>query len=141
MNQRGEITGGLVCRSIILDESEELASNLRSSIEQANASTRIRSNWKSAKGIDGELVLEGSLGKSLKDTMHLEFEVVTEALGEDQTSTWFNIPFSTDSIEIEGVIRGTLLSPEIDLYTHSSDLTLMGESISDCLVAVKHMAV
>ena len=105
MNQRGELSGDLTCRSIVLDDSEELASNLRSSIEQANSSTRIRSNWKSAKGIDGELVLEGSLGKALKDTMHLEFEVVTEALSEDQTSSWFNIPFSTDSIEIEGVLR------------------------------------
>jgi len=138
MNQRGELSGDLTCRSIVLDDSEELASNLRSIIEQANSRTRIRSNWKSAKGIDGELVLEGSLGKALKDTMHLEFEVVTEALSEDQTSSWFNIPFSTDSIEIEGVLRGTLLSPEIDLYTHSRDLTLMGESIFDCEVAIKH---
>ncbi len=131
-----KIIGTSSCKEVIyLNEgrSEVLATTLNCSAIN-NDKLVINSSWKSNKGVDGALVVSGTV----EDEFDLRFEVITEPLSETQTTSWFKIPVETPPIELRGHIEGTLSDPKISIWSHSEDLKILGENVLDCTVKINH---
>lgn len=130
------ISGHVSCEEVLIlnnDRSSRLVSSLETHISN-DEQLIMYSTWKSSKGVDGELNVIGEF----EDELDLRFSMVTEPLSEDQTTGWFGIPIETEAIEIEGLISGMITHPKIALNTHSTDLKIFGENISDCFLYFFH---
>ncbi len=130
------LSGHLSCNDIFVindNRSEMLVSSLNSQISNDDI-LKINSTWKSVKGVDGELEISGRFDNEID----LTFSMVTEPITKDQTTGWFGIALETNAIEIDGKISGTIKDPEISLNTHSTDINLVGENISDSYVNIEY---
>lgn len=131
-----QINGTSSCKEVIYlndGRSEVLATSLNCSALN-NDKLVINSSWRSNKGVDGALVVSGTV----EDEFDLRFEVITEPLSEAQTRSWFKIPVETPPIEVRGHIEGTLRDPVVSIWSHSEDLKIWGENVSDCTVNINH---
>jgi hypothetical protein len=107
-------------------DKESLATNLTMTITKKELLI-VNSSWESAKGLDGNLKLEGEVG----DSTTLSFSLVTEAIDSVTTNRWVGIPFATDSILLSGTIGGHYTNPIINIHSRSENVILLGELISE----------